>query len=520
MSGNRRRFLIAIAFIGIILLLLVFWPARNTLTVSSDMTYVTGPLDPDGYVDYVSALNERLSSGITPETNSNVLIWKTLGPHPEGATMPADYFKWLGFNPPEQGDYFITTRKYLEESAKISDRTKCDELNIHFSDLAMKIWLPVDEPELLGWLKANERPIQTLIEATRRPQYYNPIVPRESEDGRGMLINSLLPNVQKCRELAQALCCRAMLRTGEGKLDDAWADLMACRRLARLLVRGGTLIESLVGIAIEAIGDRAIAVFLSQEKLDSTKLLACLKELQAVPGRTSVADNLDLTERFVCLDIVIFIARGTMDLDSLDGFSGPKKKKSFFEKTFKRSVNWDPALKYINDVYNRCVAGSRLTDRAARTQASAELELEIAANKPDEASLATSLALGPSERGRQIGYMIAALLLPAFDKVQSAFDRNVQFDRNTQLALALAAYRADNGNYPTKLEDLAPKYIAAIPDDLFSGKPLIYRQIGKGYLLYSVGANGIDDDGKGVYDEPKGDDIVVRIPPSVAVDKK
>ncbi len=53
--------------------------------------------------------------------------------------------------------------------------------------------------------------------------------------------------------------------------------------------------------------------------------------------------------------------------------------------------------------------------------------------------------------------------------------RTVQNDHNLRIAFALKAYHKDNGRYPAKLTDLAPKYIASVPDDLFSGKPLIYK---------------------------------------------
>src|SRR5947209_7995811 len=63
---------------------------KANFTVSKETTYVTGPLDKDGYVDYAAALNERLGKGVTPETNANVLIWKAIGPRPQAAKpMPA-----------------------------------------------------------------------------------------------------------------------------------------------------------------------------------------------------------------------------------------------------------------------------------------------------------------------------------------------------------------------------------------------------------------------------------------------
>src|SRR5262245_10829322 len=100
MRPRRRRSILKIVLgvllVALLALIYAAWPGSSTFTVSPETTYVTSPLDKHGYVDYVTALNERLSKGITPESNANVLIWKALGPHPEGATMPPEYFKWLG----------------------------------------------------------------------------------------------------------------------------------------------------------------------------------------------------------------------------------------------------------------------------------------------------------------------------------------------------------------------------------------------------------------------------------------
>ena len=60
---------------------------------------------------------------------------------------------------------------------------------------------------------------------------------------------------------------------------------------------------------------------------------------------------------------------------------------------------------------------------------------------------------------------------------------------------ALREYILEHGRSPETLAELVPRYLAAIPGDPFSGHPLVYRQRGNGYLLYSVGANGIDDGG-------------------------
>ena len=65
-----------------------------------------------------------------------------------------------------------------------------------------------------------------------------------------------------------------------------------------------------------------------------------------------------------------------------------------------------------------------------------------------------------------------------------------------QMALALSAYHGEHQEYPAKIADLAPKYLPEIHPDPFSDQDFHYKTETGGYLLYSVGRNGIDDGGK------------------------
>ncbi len=90
-----------------------------------------------------------------------------------------------------------------------------------------------------------------------------------------------------------------------------------------------------------------------------------------------------------------------------------------------------------------------------------------------------------------------------------------------KLGFSLAAFHADNGRYPAKLNELVPKYADKIPDDYFTDKPLIYKPSGDGYLLYSVGKDGKDDGGPAepataTGAENESDDIGLRITPERA----
>lgn len=117
-------------------------------------------------------------------------------------------------------------------------------------------------------------------------------------------------------------------------------------------------------------------------------------------------------------------------------------------------------------------------------------------------------SVGPKKIREYFGYLFLV-----FEKRSDASDRIEQHRRNLQLAIALASCLADNGKYPKTLDELAPKYLAKIPNDLFTEKLLIYKPNKNGYLLYSFGINEIDDRGKTYGEIPIGsDDIRVRVP--------
>ncbi len=492
-------------------------PPAAKVPLGKDTTVVRGPLDKDGYVDYEAALNDRLAKGITPETNGNVLLIRALGPKPEGARMPEGYFKWLGIDePPERGDYFLSFGHYLRDHVK-PPPAELNRLLDHQALATGRPWSAKEYPHVAAWLKANEKPLALAVAATRRPQYYNPLVAPPKYKGPGALISALLPSVQKCRELVVALTARAMLRTAEGRYDEAWQDLLACHRLARMVARGATLIESLVGLAVEQITSNADLAHLERADLTSRQVLDRLKDLRALPPLPPAADKADLCERFEYLDMVQMVrSRGLGQMEMLAGGGAPKATPQELRALAK--VDWAPALRKGNRWYDRLAAALRLPSRPERELALDNLEADLKALKKgalEPANLAKLVLKSdppPKGTGGVIGDALICLVMPAVRKVQTAHDRLEQTRRNLHVAFALAAYRADRGRYPAKLADLAPKYLAAVPGDVFSGGPLVYLPEGGGYLLYSVGPNGKDEGGRWYNDDPPGDDPNVRMP--------
>jgi hypothetical protein len=174
-----------------------------------------------------------------------------------------------------------------------------------------------------------------------------------------------------------------------------------------------------------------------------------------------------------------------------------------------------------NAWFDRMIKIARMTSPVDRSKEWNRFEddlRQLRSNADSIHSVGDSLMAGKSVRtifSNKIGDIIVNTLMPALHAVTRAEVRGkVNFDM-THIVLALDAYRADNGNYPEKLSVLTPKYLTEIPKDRFSDSDLIYRRERGGYLMYSVGNNGKDDDGKSIHNDPPdedGDDIVVRTP--------
>ena len=491
-------------------------PIKPIFKMSRETTYITEPLDKDGYPDYETALNEKLRGTIKPENNACILLWKAIGPTPEGGKpLHADYWKWLGADcPTEKGDYFIDAFKYFKKTG----RTEFGEADYDLhSRLSFAPWKAEDHRDYALWLEANETPLAIVVEAVKRKEYYSPHVARNDKGEKSMLFEGLLPHLQKYREICDALLKRAMLRIGQKKYDLAWTDLMTCNRMARHIGKKGSLIEMLVSYAIEQIAIRGDIAFLEFSRFDSNQFRKHFEEFDSLPALTRVGTNYGLTERFYLLDATARIHRdGTQVINDLIGVE--KKQIKDEENRFLKNMNWSITFQVITRRFDREATILLEKDHAKRKSGLLKYEEE---SKRQRASF--SLVMDDFQNqlldgnvddvfADRLGQYITFLLMPASFKVSVAEERCIQGVQNTRLAFALAAYHADTKKYPATLDALAPKYLAAIPNDLFSGKPLIYKPTETGYLLYSVGLNEKDDGGKFYSDEDRGDDIGVRMP--------
>jgi len=92
-------------------------------------------------------------------------------------------------------------------------------------------------------------------------------------------------------------------------------------------------------------------------------------------------------------------------------------------------------------------------------------------------------------------YQPLFVMLPAIGRAAQVAEIATQRRDAALTAIALELFRRKRGEYPAQLDDLVPNFLPALPIDRFNGQPLRYRLTEEGPLLYSVGADRIDDGG-------------------------
>jgi hypothetical protein len=181
------------------------------------------------------------------------------------------------------------------------------------------------------------------------------------------------------------------------------------------------------------------------------------------------------------------------------------------------TADWDQIFRFGNEKFDTGVAALREPNALKRKKA---LELfsrqmrDIAteANATDPSTTLLRFLMTRQAWTERVAKVCVTLLMPSIDGASEAEFRMQTRLTLAQVGFALAAYRADAGTYPASLGNLAPRYIAQVPADPFTDQPLHYQPQKDGFLLYSVGANGKDDRGATFSSDPRGDDIVIRIP--------
>jgi len=127
---------------------------------------------------------------------------------------------------------------------------------------------------------------------------------------------------------------------------------------------------------------------------------------------------------------------------------------------------------------------------------SMEKGISLAALAPPESLAMSNYMNSVGAVAEKRFYFDSGMLVMGLSKVTV---QEATLQANTRLAataFAVERFRLAKGRLPNSLAELAPQFLDAIPTDPFDGQSLRYRLLARGYIIYSVGADGQDDGGR------------------------
>ncbi len=151
------------------------------------------------------------------------------------------------------------------------------------------------------------------------------------------------------------------------------------------------------------------------------------------------------------------------------------------------NVDWDVPLRVGNQWFDRMKTAANIADRRQRATAVRAINEELLKlseriKYPRQAAWDIFTGHGTdADRNQQVSDLFVVFLVPGVKRIAELQADEETLSLMDKTALALAAYRADHGEYPEKIESLVPNYLAAVPDDPHDpeGFKLQYRREGE-----------------------------------------
>ncbi|MBX3444402.1 MAG: hypothetical protein KF774_18530 [Planctomyces sp.] len=490
------------------------------LVISAETTVIAEPLNDLGFPDYVAALDLELGDGVRPEENFWIGFVEAMPVQAIGESYLEQLAQRPGF------ERALSAQPRLETIA--GPNAAPDEYNRRIDLLQQAMagpWTAADHPELAEWLDRNAAALDKVRAASRLPQAYAPLI-----TGRDRyLYNVLLPHVQETRNVARTLVARARRSMAEGRLDEAWQDVLACHRIAGHLDRSPFLIERLVGFAIRAIAQDATLECLISPQLSARQIRARWSELEPLLVRETRAYTSLRAERLAGAEALLMLRSGRRSLDDMvvaakvvgDGIEGGawidwSRVGKSLQSLIVQSGDVNATLRELNAHHDGIEKALREETYAARTAA-----VEAASRKngaeglptPGQTALAF-LFSGTNAIDDISRRSILSQLTAAYGSVNRAEVRVLTRTELLRAAVAAElAAREEGVEIEVGRQLLDPlRDDAAIILDPYTDEPFLVRRTADQLLIYTHGDNGVDDGGLTFGEGADADDIAVKLP--------
>ncbi len=281
-------------------------------------------------------------------------------------------------------------------------------------------------------------------------------------------INQLYPYYSGFRKLAQLLSMNAYLKTCKAEYGVAMDESLNAMELGSDLPNDRIVIALLVGIACQKTSRRI--AWDAIDNLNARETEESLRRVQrmganSIPLAQTLEQEKEITLRTMLM--AMNTKQGAEPFQSLYGLQNWEKRRVLY----KVSGHYDERIECVKKPYSN--------------------------NTPILISDRPRLLRNPfTWRADNVAAVISMVVLPVYEELVLLYTGNDTFNTLFEASLALHAYKLQNGKYPDKLDQLS-KYCKMPIHDPFAAKDsLRYKRTTNGYLLYSVGPDGVDNGGQ------------------------
>ena len=285
----------------------------------------------------------------------------------------------------------------------------------------------------------------------------------------------------------------ARVRAADGDLAAAAKDVAAIFACSRQAADEPFLITGIIAAAIHSLATQTMADALSMKRLTEEQLSAF-----AVPSDlafTRLARRSLLFEEALTLGSWVEMLADPLpgEVDEVFGSrNAPRATKAAegFRATLESPSPLVPQNRFLLPLYRVFLLpheGFLLRDRFAKLrQASLSLGQGVGGYQRFREAVA---AIDEEMAARRTGLLPPLVWQAAMtDDLAELLVADTRTDL-ARLVLAAARFRAKNGKYPDRLDALVPAYMAAVPLDPFTDKPLELRHSGSGWTVFMKGTN-------------------------------
>lgn len=477
----HRKWLVITFSLELLVILSRLW-IEVPIIFSPETTYITEPLAEDGLPNYYQYVLEQAKEGIRPEENAAVLLWQAFGVEPVPDGLREEFFRQLEMDAPSN-----SAIKYLE----LNDESLSSFGAALQQRLKASAWTTGDFPEVAEWLNSNQRPLDLMVEASKKSDYFSPLVSGGTLEGRNpRLVECLMLTEQRVREASWALSVRAMRNLGETRPMEALEDVLTEHRLARLVGKQSPPIAKVCAFAIDLQANKCLLEILDLAEFSEDQVHDILEHVDGLKEWNLSKEALEF-ERLLALDMVVQSRR-----HGINAFTDQEITNSVWDRISWMLIDLNVALRDINNLFDEAERVVSFPSRERRIDEYRQFDAQIIQRvKQREGKKRYIGFIALKDKSQAISNFLLGLLAPALEPLLNAQDRANATLQLTKLAVALEVYSAEYGAYPDELAQLVPAVLEEIPRDLYSEEPFRYEKKPEGYLLYSVYENGVDDRG-------------------------